>query len=76
MKITSHQRASVYWAMGGYMPERCVIANAMATYDDQHTGILEKRLKHLEREFQQKGGRGVDLAEDIDAIRIVLAMRA
>jgi hypothetical protein len=54
------------------------LRSALALYPAKDLGPIEelrKLLKKKETEFKNKGGRGVELADEIDRIRMVLAVR-
>jgi hypothetical protein len=54
------------------------LRGALALYPAKSPGPfkeLRKLLKKKEAEFKSKGGRGVELADEIDRIRMVLAVR-
>jgi hypothetical protein len=59
----------------GYCPDDGVIASALDEHADTATTTLRTRLRRKEAEFRQAGGRGVDLADEIDSLRIALAVR-
>jgi len=57
--------------------DRDEVRNALAEYDDyKDVKALRKLLKGKEKEFDGKGGRGVALAEEIDKLRMVVAVRS
>jgi hypothetical protein len=58
------------------MPETRVIERAEATYGDYSTKELRQELRSLEDQFEMAGGRGVSLADRLDAVRIALALRS
>src|SRR5438552_1696995 len=59
----------------GYAPPDEEIEAALAGLDDTATAELEDRLRCAEAAFADRGGRGVELADEIDRLRIVLAVR-
>ena len=60
----------------GYMPEARVVDRAASRYGDYSTNELRREIKSLEDDFEMAGGRGVDLAERLDAARIALSLRS
>jgi hypothetical protein len=52
------------------------IRDAVAGYEAKTAGHLRKTLQANKAAFEQLGGRGVDLAEEIDSLRIAIAARA
>lgn len=59
----------------GYEVEAQQIENAVHEYQNISTARLKRELKRLETIFEAVGGRGVDLADKIDNIRIAIAAR-
>lgn len=59
----------------GYEVESQQIKNAVHEYQNVSTARLKRELKRLETVFNAAGGRGVDLADQIDNIRIAIAVR-
>jgi hypothetical protein len=51
------------------------LKDAVAQYAIFSTRELNKLLKDKERTFEDNGGRGVELADDIDSMRMALAVR-
>jgi hypothetical protein len=51
------------------------ISNALAQYQELTTTQLKAKLKRMETTFEDAGCRGVELADEIDAARIALAVR-
>lgn len=72
-ELTAEQRVAVAKAMG-YQPDEATITNAIAEYEGEDTANLQTALHEKETEFQGQGGRGVELAEEIDHLRMVLAL--
>ena len=65
----------------GYVPDddddsevERAVARARSFYGDYSTTDLRRELKKLEARFEKSGGRGVDLANRIDAARMILAL--
>src|SRR5437868_1937047 len=59
----------------GYTLSDEEIEAALASLDDKTIAELEARLRRAEAAFANRGGRGVELADEIDRLRIVLAAR-
>ncbi|HSX23305.1 MAG TPA: hypothetical protein VLE97_11080 [Gaiellaceae bacterium] len=59
----------------GYMPEPRVVERAESQYGDYSTNELRREIQSLEDQFEMSGGRGVGLADRLDAARIALALR-
>jgi len=59
----------------GYEVDPQQIENAVHEHQNVSTARLKRELKRLETVFNAKGGRGVDLADQIDNIRIAIAVR-
>jgi hypothetical protein len=59
----------------GYAPESGTVARAEAAYSSYSTNDLRRELQSLEDQFEMAGGRGVGLADRLDAARIALALR-
>lgn len=59
----------------GYEVDAHRVANALAEYEGQDTLSLKRRLRERLVIFEYQGARGVELAEEIDSLRIVLAAR-
>src|SRR5690348_5070400 len=74
-KLTYAQRQAAYEALGNDEIEDSQICNALAEHVDKKTVELRRLVKNLEQQFQAAGGRGVELAEDLDNARIALAVR-
>lgn len=72
MNITDKQREAVAEAMG-YEIEDEQIKHALEVYVGRDVEYLENELSHASELLYTKGGRGVDLAEEIDRLRIVIA---
>jgi hypothetical protein len=63
-------------AVMGYEVEGERISNALCNTDDfADDDALKARLEEVEKLFVAQGGRGIDLAEEIDDLRITLAVR-
>ncbi len=67
-------RDAVADALGYEVPD-AVITDALAELKGHATKTLKARLKKKEAAFEEAGGRGVDVADEIDQLRIVLAAR-
>ena len=74
-EIEERAREAVKAALGHETTDD-VIGRALAEYGDLTTGDLEAELEGKRTAFDAAGGRGVELAETIDALRIVLAVRS
>ena len=59
----------------GWAPEPEVVERAEAKYSDYSTNELRQEIRSLEDQFEMAGGRGVSLADRLDAARIALALR-
>jgi hypothetical protein len=59
----------------GHTPPDEQIEAALVALDDRTTRELGTRLRCAEAAFAECGGRGVELADEIDRLRIVLAVR-
>lgn len=59
----------------GYTPEAGMVEKAEAAYSDYSTRELRREIQSLEDAFEMAGGRGVDLADRLDAARTALALR-
>ena len=58
----------------GHAVDADAIREAVEHLKDVPTGALLARLKNTEADFAAAGGRGVDLADDIDAMRSALSV--
>ena len=63
----------------GYVPDdrsevESAVARARSLYGGYSTTDLRRELKQLEARFEKAGGRGVELANRIDAARLILAL--
>jgi ATP-dependent protease HslVU (ClpYQ) ATPase subunit len=72
--LTDEQRKAVAEALG-YEVDDEQIREAIETHKDEDTGTLVKELKWKEEAFKRAGGRGVELADEIDSLRIALSAR-
>lgn len=59
----------------GYLPDPEAIDRAISKCPMGSTQELKALLKKKERDLTKKGGRGVELAEDIDALKITITVR-
>src|SRR5512143_2487760 len=59
----------------GYIPEGAVVRRAEETYSHYSTNELRREIQSLEDEFEMSGGRGIGLADRLDAARTALALR-
>lgn len=59
----------------GYEPDAGTVDRAEAAYSAYSTNELRRELQSLEDQFEMSGGRGVGLADRLDAARIALALR-
>lgn len=75
MVVNDQIREAVADVMG-YIPENSAIRNAVAACDGCDTAALRDELRTLTAAFELAGGRGVEPAERIDALRIALAVRS
>jgi hypothetical protein len=75
MKLNKFQRERVADTLGHDMTENEVISNAVVAYKGWATDKLRRELKVCEAKFDHAGGRGVEAAEELDAMRIALALR-
>ena len=72
--LTDEQRKAVAEALG-YEVDGEQIREAIETHKDRDTATLVKELKWKEEAFEWIGGRGVELADEIDSLRIALSAR-
>lgn len=72
--LTDAQRKAVAEALG-YEVDDEQIRQAIETHKGKGTGTLVKELKWKEGAFDRAGGRGVELADEIDSLRIALSAR-
>jgi len=59
----------------GYEVDDAVIQEAVELFSDKNTSELTTELHSRKIIFQAAGGRGVELADEIDQLRITLAVR-
>lgn len=59
----------------GYEVDDTRIKEAVNEYGGEVTEELRKTLRAKESAFEEHGGRGVDLADEIDNLRIAIAVR-
>jgi hypothetical protein len=59
----------------GYEVEEDWLDNLLDQYESWSMKELRAELRDLEDAFAKRGGRGVDLADEIDALRVVIAVR-
>lgn len=59
----------------GYDVDEDRVREALDEYGDTPLKALKKALKEREKTFKDQGGRGVDLADEIDSLRIAIAVR-
>jgi len=75
--LTDEHIDAVNEALGRDDVEADEIRNALDEYKDyKDVKAIKKLLTRKENEFKGKGGRGVELADEIDKLRMVLAVRA
>ena len=74
MVISQEIRDAVAAAMGYEIGDR-QIADAVDYADDSETADLRLRLAAAQERLDDAGGRGVWLAEHVDALRIAIAAR-
>lgn len=67
-------RGAVADAMGYYVEDE-QITQALDNYAKMPIREVRKRFKKAWDIFEEQGGRGVELADEIDELRIVLAAR-
>ncbi len=59
----------------GYDVEEDRVREALDEHGETPLKALKKALKEKEKTFKDQGGRGVDLADEIDSLRIAIAVR-
>ena len=59
----------------GYDVDEARVMQALRAFEGSDTVTLKHRLRERVEAFEAAGGRGVDLAEEIDDLRIALAAR-
>jgi hypothetical protein len=59
----------------GYDVDEDRVAQALAAHEGSDTRTLRRQLRERVAIFEAAGGRGVELAEEIDGLRIALAAR-
>jgi ribosomal protein L12E/L44/L45/RPP1/RPP2 len=59
----------------GYEVDEERITQAIAAHQGEDTKTLRQHLRERVAEFDASGGRGVELAEEIDGLKIALAAR-
>jgi hypothetical protein len=74
--IAEEQREAVAEALGDWNVDDDAIRNAVETHKDKSKAALSRELKQNVRQFKRAGGRGVELADEIDSLRIALAVRS
>lgn len=62
-------------AVLGYIPNHYRIQEAVNEFSHLTMREVRSKLVQLEKEFSKVGGRGIILADDIDALRISVAVR-
>ncbi len=72
--LTDEQRKAVAEELG-YEVDDEQIREAIDTHREKGTAMLVEELKWKEEAFKRAGGRGVELADEIDSLRIALAAR-
>jgi hypothetical protein len=60
----------------GYSVNLWEIQEAVELLSDKPTVELQRELKDCEQQFESAGGRGVELADRIDTLRVALAARS
>lgn len=73
-ELTVEQCDAVAKAMG-YLPDEEIIINAIEEHEDEDAEALRAALQEKVAVFQAQGGRGVELADEIDRLRIAQAVR-
>ena len=72
--MTDAQRQAATNALG-YEVEDAAIQNAVAQWESMDTHALRHHLKGIRLQFDANGGRGIELADEIDSVEIALAVR-
>jgi hypothetical protein len=72
--LTDEQWEAIAEAMG-YLPDDDTITNAIEEHESEDTATFQTALRKKETVFQAQGGRGVELADQIDSLRIALVLR-
>ncbi len=75
MIITQTIRNVVADELGHYLEDDNQISNAVAFYSAHATRFLKSELQEKSDILHESGGRGVELADEIDNLRIVIALR-
>jgi hypothetical protein len=73
-KLTNKMIARILDSLG-YAPDAWVINAALTEYKGEKKTSLLRLLKIREDQFRAAGSRGVELAEEIDRLRIAIACR-
>jgi hypothetical protein len=60
---------------GDELSDEQILSHAEA-WEGKSTAAMKKHLKRRRVAFEAAGGRGVDLADEIDSLRVALAVRA
>jgi len=71
---TQRQIERVEDELGWEVDERW-LDRVLNEYADYSLGDIRRELENLEAEFEERGGRGVRLADEIDRLRAVIAAR-
>lgn len=74
MNVTKRQREAAEESVGWALTDKDVVT-ALEPDKDTDTGMLEIKLGDLVEMFEAAGGRGPELADEIDRLRIVIAVR-
>jgi ribosomal protein L12E/L44/L45/RPP1/RPP2 len=72
--LTDEQRKAVTEALG-YEVDDEQISEAIESHKEKDAAKLVKELKWKGEAFERAGGRGVELADEIDSLRIALSAR-
>lgn len=72
--FTEAERKAVTEVLGGF-PDNERIAEAVGEHEATDNATLRRQLAGKVRQFNRQGGRGVELADEIDSLRITLAIR-
>lgn len=72
--ITTEEREAAEESVGWALSDKDV-EDALAAYASTPTPQLEDKLEKLINTFEAAGGRGVELADEIDKLRIAIAAR-
>ena len=74
MRVTEAQLEAAGNALGNDEIDREWVGTVLEKYHGADLDTLRGDLEELEEEFQAAGGRGVELADTIDALRVAVAV--